>query len=375
MDRRNCLRSLGGTLVAASTFGWLNPAQAQSVLRFGMIAGFTGPVSALTQESADGARLCFEAVNAQGGVRGQQLELVALDDKYDAALTAQHGKNLAAQGVLAFMLPRGTAQSEALVPIATQARMALIAPVSGAMSLRYPVQPNVFNLRASFQLEAERAVRHLAQTGVKRITIIKSNDVFGTDAGMGAIKGLEAVGLRVLSNLSYDRARPNLAPMMQAVAKAGIEAVVLIGPGYAVAEGVQALRAAGSTAHVATLSNNATAEFVKSLGDQARGVIVTQVMPYERSSNNPMVREALNLAKASGRTELTSAHVEGFAAARLVVEALKRVPKDVSRDNLVKALEGGRFDLGGLQVRYTEKDHFGLEFTDVSIIADGKFLR
>ena len=108
-----------------------------------MIAGFTGPVSALTQESADGARLCFEAVNAQGGVRGQQLELVALDDKYDAALTAQHGKNLAAQGVLAFMLPR-TAQSEALVPIATQARMALIAPVSGAMSLRYPVQPNVF---------------------------------------------------------------------------------------------------------------------------------------------------------------------------------------------------------------------------------------
>ena len=82
---------------------------------------------------------------------------------------------------------------------------------------------------------------------------------FGTDAGMGAIKGLEAVGLRVLSNLSYDRAKPNLAPMMQAVAKAGIEAVVLIGPGYAVAEGVQALRAAGSTAHVATLSNNATA--------------------------------------------------------------------------------------------------------------------
>ena len=320
------------------------------------------------------ARLCFEAVNAQGGVRGQQLELVALDDKYDAALTAQHGKNLAAQGVLAFMLPAARHGPKRWCPSPPSAHGADRASLR-RHELALPGAANVFNLRASFQLEAERAVRHLAQTGVKRITIIKSNDVFGTDAGMGAIKGLEAVGLRVLSNLSYDRAKPNLAPMMQAVAKAGIEAVVLIGPGYAVAEGVQALRAAGSTAHVATLSNNATAEFVKSLGDQARGVIVTQVMPYERSSNNPMVREALNLAKASGRTELTSAHVEGFAAARLVVEALKRVPKDVSRDNLVKALEGGRFDLGGLQVRYTEKDHFGLEFTDVSIIADGKFLR
>ena len=173
------------------------------------------------------------------------------------------------------------------------------------------MQPNVFNLRASFQLEAERAVRHLAQTGVKRITIIKSNDVFGTDAGMGAIKGLEAVGLRALE--------PELRPRQTQSrthdagrGQAGIEAVVLIGPGYAVAEGdTQALRARPAPRPTATLSNNATAEFVKSLGDQARGVIVTQVMPCERSSNNPMVREALNLAKASGRTELTSAHVEG----------------------------------------------------------------
>ncbi|MCP6280669.1 hypothetical protein NL459_29015, partial [Klebsiella pneumoniae] len=80
--------------------------------------------------------------------------------------------------------------------------------------------------------------------------------------------------------------------------------------------------AAGSTAHVATLSNNASAEFVKALGENARGVIVTQLFPYERSTANPMVREALGLAKAAGRNELTPAQLEGFAAARLIVEAL-----------------------------------------------------
>ncbi|MGL1451777.1 ABC transporter substrate-binding protein, partial [Vibrio parahaemolyticus] len=82
------------------------------------------------------------------------------------------------------------------------------------------------------------------------------------------------------------------------------------------------------------------------------------------------------LAKAAGRNELTPAQLEGFAAARLIVEALKRAGKDLSRDNLVKVLEGARFDLGGLQVHYTDKDHSGLEFTDVSIIGpDGKFWR
>jgi ABC-type branched-subunit amino acid transport system substrate-binding protein len=151
---------------------------------------------------------------------------------------------------------------------------------------------------------------------------------------------------------------------------------VLIGPAYAVVEGVHALRAAGSTAHVATLSNNASSDFVKALGEHARGVIVTQLFPYERSTANLMVREALSLAKAAGRNELTPAHIEGFAAAKLIVEALKRAGKDTTRDGLVKALDGARIDLGGLQVHYSEKDRTGLEFTDVSIVGeDGKFRR
>lgn len=379
MKRREWLAGAAGvaswTGVAGLATGWTD-ARAQSQVRIGMVAGFTGPVAVLAQESAEGARLYFDSVNAQGGIKGQTLELVALDDKYAPDQAAAHAKNLAAQGVIGLMLSRGTATSQAMLPVMTQSRLPLVAPATGAVELRDPVHPLVFNLRASFQQEAERAVKHLANIGVKRISIVQGNDGFGTDAGKGALKGLDAMGLRVLSHLRYDRNKPELGPLMQAVAKAGIEALLLIGPGYAVVDGIQALRAAGSTAHVATLSNNASAEFVKSLGENARGVIVTQLFPYERSTSHPLVREALGLAKASGHPDLTPAHMEGFAAAKLVVEALKRIPKDINRESFLKALEGPRFDLGGLQVHYTEKDHNGLEFTDVSIIGpDGKFWR
>jgi branched-chain amino acid transport system substrate-binding protein len=354
----------------------LGLAQAQTALRVGMVAGFSGPVATLTQESADGARLYFEAVNAQGGVRGQPIELITADDKYEPATAAAQAKALASQGVLALMLSRGTGPTEALLPVLKENRLPLIAPATGAASLYEPFQPLVFHLRASFQKEAERAVRHLAGIGVKRITIVQVNDAYGSDAGKGAIKGLDAVGLRALSHLRYERAKPDLAPTMQAIHKAGIEAILLIGPGYAVVEGINALRAAGSTAHVATLSNNASSDFVKALGENARGTVVTQLFPYERSTANPMVREALGLAKAAGRNELTPAQLEGFAAAKLVVEALKRAGKDVSRDSLIKTLETTRIDLGGLQLAYTDKNHTGLEFTDVSIIGpDGKFWR
>lgn len=350
---------------------------AQGTLRIGMVAGFSGPVASIVQESAEGARLYFDAVNAQGGVKGQNIELVTQDDKYDNATAVAAAKSLASQGVLALILSRGTGPTEALLPVLKENKLPLIAPATGAASLREPVQPWVYHLRASYQKEAERAVRHLAGIGVKRITIVQVNDAFGNDAGKGAIKGLDDMKLRALSHLRFDRNKPELAPTMQAIAKAGIEAVVLIGPAYAVVEGVNALRAAGSTAHVATLSNNASSDFVKQLGENARGVVVTQLFPYERSTANPLVREALGLAKSAGKGELTPAQLEGFAAAKLVVETLKRANgKDVSRDAFAKALDGARLDVGGLQVHYTDKDHNGLEFTDVSIVGpDGKFWR
>ena len=84
---------------------------------------------------------------------------------------------------------------------------------------------------------------------------------------------------------------------------------MLIGPSYAVVEGVNALRAAGSTAHVATLSNNASSEFVKSLGENARRRVVTQLFPYERSTASPLVREALGRPGLAGRSELTPAQL------------------------------------------------------------------
>jgi len=351
-------------------------ASAQS-LRVGMVAGFSGPAAGIVQESADGARLYFDAINAQGGIKGQGIELLTQDDKYDPATAAAAAKALASQGVLTLMLSRGTGPTEAMLPVLKDNKLPLVAPATGAISLREPLQPWVYHLRASYQREAERAVKHLASIGVKRITIVQVNDPFGNDAGKGAIKGLDDVKLRAQSHLRFDRNKPELAPTMQAIAKAGIEAIVLIGPAYAVVEGVNALRAAGSTAHVATLSNNASSDFVKQLGDNARGVIVTQLLPYERSTANPLVREALGLAKAAGRSELTPAQLEGFAAAKLVVEALKRVGgKDIGREGFAKALDGARIDLGGLQVHYSEKDHGGLEFTDVSIVGpDGKFWR
>ncbi len=126
-----------------------------------------------------------------------------------------------------------------------------------------------------------------------------------------------------------------------------------------------------------TLSNNASSGFIKSLGDNARGVIVTQVFPYERSIAYGMVKEAQELSKAKGTGDISPAMLEGFAAAKVLVEGLKRAGAKPTREKIQADLESIRkFDIGGLEVNYSLEDHTGLDFADLSIIGtDGKFRR
>jgi branched-chain amino acid transport system substrate-binding protein len=144
-----------------------------------------------------------------------------------------------------------------------------------------------------------------------------------------------------------------------------------------VADGAKALRDAGSRAQIVTLSNNASGGFIKQLGDNARGTIVTQVFPYERSLSAPIVKEAVDLMRAKGGTEVSPAMMEGFAAAKVLVEGLRRAGANPTREKLVTALNGIRkLDIGGMEVSFSPGDHTGLDYADLSIIGqDGKFRR
>ena len=137
------------------------------------------------------------------------------------------------------------------------------------------------------------------------------------------------------------------------------------------------MRTAGSAAQIVTLSKNASSGFTKSLGANARGVVVAQVFPNERAVTYPMVKEAQELAKTKGLTEISPAMLEGFAAANVLVEGLKRAGPKPTRDKIQTALESiKKLDLGGLEVNFSPEDHTGLDFADLSIIgSDSKFRR
>jgi len=352
------------------------PAHAQILI--GQTAGFSGPVAAGVKETSEGARLYIDKINRAGGVAGQKIELVSMDDKFDPKLAGENARVLIEdKKVLALFLTRGTPHTEAIIPVLNKHGVPLVGPSTGAMVLHAPLQKHVFNVRSTYQREAEKAVHHLASIGVRRIAVVHADDSFGRDGLEGAGKGFQLAEIEPLAIIKADRSKPVYAPIIQRIVQAQAQAVLWIGSGNAVADGVHRLRAAGSAAQVITLSNNASSGFIKSLGAHARGVIVTQVFPSERSVAYPMVAEAARLLREQGKAELSPAMLEGFAAAKVLVEALRRAGPKVTRERLQAALEKLDFmDLGGLELGYSRISHTGLNFADLSIIgADGRFRR
>lgn len=352
---------------------------ARAEILIGQTAGFSGTVAASVKEAHDGAMLYIADVNKRGGVHGEQIHLLSLDDRFDPAQAKENARKLIVDDhVVALFLTRGTPHTEAILPLLSENEVPLVGPSTGAMSLHRPVNKWVYNVRAPYQREAERAVRHLLSMGADRIAVVRVDDSFGKDAVEGVHKGFEGTKKGPVVDAQFSREKWDFSEIVRKVVAADAQAVVFLGSGKAVVDGVTALRAAGSSAQIVTLSNNASSGFVSSLKANGPGIIITQVFPSERSQVTPMAREAASLAAASkDHVALTPAMMEGFAAAKVLVAGLERAGPHVTGAKLQQALDGLKhLDLGGLEIDYSAARHTGLEFVDLSIVsADGTLRR
>ena len=351
---------------------------AQAQILIGQTTAVTGPVAASVGETLVGVRLYLDHVNARGGVHGEQIRLITLDDKFEPKLAGENARQLIEEHkVAALFMSRATPHTQAILPHLAKHQIALIAPSTGAMVLHQPVNPLVFNVRSSYQAETEKAVEHLHTITLDRIAVVHVDDSFGEDCLAGAMKGFDRLKFKPVTVIKADRAKPDYAAIVPELVAAKAQAVIWIGSSVAVSGGVKALRAAGSAAQVVTVSNNASGGFIKQLGDAAHGVIVTQVFPNVRAMGYGINREADALVKAKGDVALSPQMMEGFAGAKVLVEALRRAGPKPTRERIVAALGNmSHYDLGGLELGFGPGDRTGLNFVELSIIgSDGRFRR
>ena len=360
-------------LLALLTTTFAIGAQAQvtpTEILVGQTAGFTGPVAAQVKEMTDGAMLYLEHVNATGGVHGRKIRLESLDDAFLPPKAGENAKALIeGKGVFALFLVRGTPHTEAVMTHARKAGVPVIAPSTGAGILHEPVDPLIFNVRSKYQDEAEKAVVQLAAQGTTKVVVIHVDDSFGKDGLAGYQKGFKAAGIAPAGVFTFDRTTGDVKDAVAKAAALSPQAVVTAGSGKHVVSILRALREAKSTATLVTLSNNSSQGFIQDLGAPGVGTIVMQVFPDPRRANIAINVELHRLASKKPGFVVSHLAMEGFAAAKVLVEGLRRAGKNPTRATFIAALEGLKdFDLGGLKLTYGPSDHTGLDYVETSIV-------
>jgi len=354
-----------------------NPATAvrgvsDNEIRFGITAAFTGPVRERGRQMKLGIETAFNQVNDAGGVAGRKLRIIAADDGNEPTRTLQAVKQLYEKDQIFGLIGSiGTATAAVAVPFALERRMLFFGAYTGGNVVRRdPPDRYVFNFRPSYAEEADAAVRYLVKLRkipIRQIAVFAQTDDLGDAGFAGVAKAYRAMGLNDSAILRLDYPR-NTIEVDQAVnalraQKVPVRAIIMAASYRAAAKFIEKTRALYPEMIFTSISGvggSSLADELKLLGPRyTNGVLVTQVVPAVSGYSSAVLEYKNALAKHFPGEAPDYASLEGFIAANILIDALKRVGPQLDTEKLVDTLEATRnLDLGlGVQLNFGRSEH------------------
>ncbi|HVK54715.1 MAG TPA: ABC transporter substrate-binding protein [Burkholderiales bacterium] len=347
-------------------------------ITLGQSAPFSGPAEEHGLDFRRGMELYFYHINDQGGVNGRKIALESLDDGFEPnRAVANTTKLIEEKKVFSLIGYVGTSSSVAALRVSTAAKVPFVAALTGAEALREPVNRYVFNVRASDFQEIDGIVQQLTSIGMNKIAVFYQDDADGAASLAGVKAALKRRKLDVAALGTVERNTLKVDNAVASINKVSPNAVIIIASYKSSAEFIRRMKASGSAAQFMNLSSVGGKALSTELGELGRGVGVAQVVPLPWNTGVPVVSEYQKRMIEISSRDFTFTGLEGFIAAKVMVEGLKRAGKDLTREKFIAAMETMKgFDVGGVRVTYSPEDHRGSMFVEMTILSkDGKFVR
>ena len=346
----------------------------------GQSAVFSGPVADTGNHYRAGIELCFDKVNKAGGVNGRKLELTALDDAYDPKRTAANTHTLIEQNkVFALIGYTATANLIAAMPIAEAAKVPVFAPLVGTTSFRQKHNHYLFHVRASYQNELSRIAQQLSVVGSDNVAVVYQDSAFGRSNLDTLLPLLQAQKLKVAKTLPMAIDASSAADIATQITQANAGAVIMIMAGKMSEVLIRDLKAAGVGSTIYTISVGIVDAkgAATRLNGALRGVVTASIVPSPRLERYGIVKEYRQAIASSGAKIDNYTVLEGYIAAKVFVEGLRRAGRTPTREGFIAALEGlGKYDLGEFRVEYGPSNHNGSIFVELEMYTgDGNLIR
>jgi branched-chain amino acid transport system substrate-binding protein len=348
-------------------------AQAEPIL-IGQSAPTSGPVAGAFAAPLAGQQLAIDELNRQGGIGGRPIQLLLRDDAYDTERTVQNVRELVEKDRVVALTGLGsTAGVGALLPYLAEQRMPLVGAWTGAHVLRARPHPTFFTSQASFKDEAEHALRTLNTIQLNQVAVVYQDNPFGQSMLPVIEASAGQLGLDLVAKVPLAVDGSNAGDAAVALLQARPKAIYLVAVGASVVGFVRAVKA---RLNVPIYTLSVAANSVPALGEDARGLVITQIVPFPWRTVDPMAREFNRLA-AAANVPVHYGSYGGYLGARFLIESLRRAGPRIAPDTLIRAIQGIRdWSLGGNLLSFGPDRHHGSSWAEITIVGSGgRFMR
>ncbi|MGL4573736.1 MAG: ABC transporter substrate-binding protein [Burkholderiaceae bacterium] len=343
----------------------------------GQSAAFSGPAKELGIRMNLGAKVYFDALNARGGVNGRSIIIKTRDDGYEADRAAANTKALIEEDrVFALFGYVGTPTSVAAMPIFTGAKVPFVAPFTGAEVLRQPVNRLICHVRASYYDETELIVKQLSSVGMKRIAVFRQNDSYGQAGLDGVTRALKQVNLPLMATGTVERNSTDVTKALDAILPTQPDVIIQISAYKSCAAFIKEAKKRGYTGQFYNVSFVGSKALADELGEVGNGIGISQVVPFPFNQRSAIVREYQKAMKDAGFPDFDFTSLEGYIAAKVTAEALRRSGRTPTRESFVNALESLQsYDVGDFLVAFGPNDRNASNWVELTMIGPNKVFK
>lgn len=370
--------NLAARLVLAAAALVASGAQAAQI-----VVGQVGPMSGLeaSQGRAYGAgmQLYFNRVNKGGGVNGHTFTLVQKDDGGRPEDTVSVTRQLLAEDkplVLAGYFGNRNISDLVASGLLDQNKVAVVGYRVAEIRAETPL---LYNVRASLRDEINKLTEHLATIGITRLGLLYEDGPGAAALIAAAEESAKKTNAAILVKASYPAGTTRVSPAIAMFMAGAPQAIIMVSGGAAAAAFIEQYRSGGGTAQLFAHSGADIEQLSKRLGEeQMQGVAIAQVTPSPYKIGSRLVKEFTDQVAQAEKLEVpvSFAMMEGYIAARVIVEAIRRQGARPTREGMVTALDGmDNFNLGGYAVGFRPGMRTGSKYVELSIISGAGKIR
>jgi branched-chain amino acid transport system substrate-binding protein len=358
-----------GTLALAAALLAGGPVLAQESIRIGAFLSVTGPASFLGDPEQKTLEMVIERLNAEGGLLGRKLQLVAYDDAGDAEKARTFAKRLLEQDKVDVIVGGSTTGTTmAAVPLVEAAGTPFIS-LAGAVVIVEPVKKWVFKTPHTDRMACEKIFVDLQARKLSKVALISGSGGFDKSMRGECLKVAPKHAIEVVADETYGAADTDMTAQLTKIRASGAQAVLNAGFGQGPAIVTRNYRQVGLTLPLYQSHGVASKEYVKLSGPAAEGVrlpAAALLVPDLLAGNDPqkpVVSAYKRDYEARYKTDVSTFGGHAYDGLMLAMNAIKRAGS-TDKARLRDAIEATRGYVGtGGVVNMSASDHLGLDLS------------